>query len=112
MTKKTAAPPPTPAWRDCTTYRRDQKDRKPTSFRISLGRLELAITFDHIYYRGQWVMHFASTMNAHPLDAVTEAEAKTKALKIARDILTTSLNRAEKALAAEEDWPGPRPEGC
>ena len=103
MTKKTPAAPPlsrtAPAWRDCTTYRRDQTDCKPTSFRMSLDRFELAITCDHIHHPGKWVMHFADILREHELEVETLAEAQEKALKIARVVLGRALRDAEAALA-------------
>jgi len=71
-------------WKDITSYNRDDKERKPTSYRLALGRLHVTVTSGHIYYKGRWVMHCAPFYDTHVLDVTTKEEAQRKALELVR----------------------------
>jgi hypothetical protein len=45
------------AWRDVTSYSRDEKARRPSVFTIAHGSLSITVLDSHIYHRGRWVMH-------------------------------------------------------
>jgi len=44
-------------WKDSTSYSRDAKIRKPTSFYVNIGICRVTITCGHRDYRPQWVFH-------------------------------------------------------
>ena len=71
-------------WKDCTTYSRNDKERKPTTFEISHGGLRICVTNGHIHYRGQWVMHcYALGIDTLPIPTgLTKEQAQNEALCI------------------------------
>jgi hypothetical protein len=75
-------------WRDCTTYRQGDKERIPHSFEAVSGSLRISITDNHIYYRGQWVMHCPTlTIKTKPLKAKTRDQACREAWKTVENTL-------------------------
>jgi len=73
-------------WKDCTSYSRDNKERIPTTFELKFpSGLRITITKDHIYYKGDWVMHCKNVgIDTHPLNVKTQEEAQTKAIGIVK----------------------------
>jgi hypothetical protein len=73
-------------WKDCTSYSRNDKERKPTIFELKLpSGLRISIVNGHIYYKGQWIMHcFDIGIDTHPLNVKTQEEAQEKAIKTVR----------------------------
>ena len=74
-----------PEWKDVTSYSRDDKERIPTTFAISVGELRIVITCGHIYYRPDWVMHcHALQIDSKLLQAVSREEAQTEAILVVK----------------------------
>lgn len=73
-------------WKDTTSYSRD-KDRVPTCWTADVGSLRLTVACGHIYYPGQWVMHFRPWFDTKPLKATSRDDAQAEALSLARDVI-------------------------
>ena len=88
-------------WKDVTSYSRDDKERKPTSWRIDYGDgLSVSITCGHIYHRGQWVMHcHALGIDTKLMPSKSADEAKVDAYGYVRSTLLGYL----QALESSED---------
>lgn len=74
-------------WVDSTTYSIGESNRKPTSFTISNGSIDICVTCGHIYYRPDWVMHCGAIgLDTHPLGkGLTLELAKRRAVAIVRN---------------------------
>lgn len=89
-------------WKDTTTYRRGDTERKPTCWSLNINRrMSLTVLTGHIYNPDQWVMHFNPFLDTHdlglPADQHTAEEAQEKALTIAKDILSKAMADLEEA---------------
>lgn len=92
------------AWKDSTGYSRDEpyETRKPRSWSIRLTPdFTISVVSEHIYHKGQWVMHCAPWFDTHdmhmPVANHTAEEAQAKALEMVREKIA-ELNRAVSAL--------------
>lgn len=82
-------------WIDITSYSRDDKERAPSWWRVDLGRFKLKVGNKHIYHKERplWLMIFDEGHETLGVkDKMTEEEAKTKALEIARRRLQEALD--------------------
>lgn len=71
-------------WQDITTYSRDDKERKPTSFACRGPNLGIVVTCGHRDYPGQWVMHCSRLgIDTFLLEAKDLKSAKEEAVKVA-----------------------------
>lgn len=77
------------AWKDVTSYSRDDKERKPTTFEAKEGALRIVITCGHIHYRPQWVMHcHALSIDTYPLKkGATKEQAEDESLALVHERL-------------------------
>lgn len=71
-------------WKDVTSYGRDDKERKPTTFEAKAGALRIVVTCGHVMYRPKWVMHcYSLAIDTHPLDkSETQEQAEAEAMEI------------------------------
>lgn len=76
-------------WKDVTSYSRDDKERKPTTFEARAGALRIVVTCGHVRYRPKWVMHcFALAIDTYPLDkSETQEQAEADAMVIVSERL-------------------------
>lgn len=73
-------------WKDSTSYSRDDKVRKPTSWTTEIGGLLITVSSGHIYYPGKWVMHcFEAGMDTVPVNAVSAETAQRMAVELVRE---------------------------
>lgn len=72
-------------WKDVTTYSRSDKERKPSAWALKIGKLRITVVRNHIYFRGQWVMHCSPFYNTHPLNVETKEQAQEKAMSLVID---------------------------
>lgn len=73
-------------WKDSTSYSRDDKARKPTSWTTEIGGLRITVTSGHIYYPGKWVMHcHEAGMDTVPVNAVSAETAQRMAVELVRE---------------------------
>jgi hypothetical protein len=74
-------------WEDATTYSRGQ-ERIPTSWRLNVGGLHIAVVSNHRYNPGQWLMHCSPWYDAHdlgmPADQFDKEQAQQRALALVR----------------------------
>ena len=77
-------------WNDVSSYSRDDKERKPTTFESKYGALRIVVTCGHIHYQPQWVMHcYALAIDTCALKKdSTKEEAQAEALDIVDERLT------------------------
>lgn len=83
-------------WKDETTYRSNDKERKPTTFSAQCGQIRLEVTSGHIHHPGKWVAHAYPLFECKVLKANTRDEAQAEAVHVAREWLAA----AEAGLAA------------
>jgi hypothetical protein len=84
-------------WKDVTSFSRDQTDRTPTAFEVSLEDLRITITSAHRDYPGTWVMHcHALQIDTQVLKATTLNEAKRAAVQVVKDTLNKLLVDVKK----------------
>ena len=82
-------------WIDISSYSRDDKERIPSWWRTNLGEFNLSVGNKHIYHKTEpkWFMIFDQEHEILGVkDQMTEEEAKTKALEIARRRLQEALD--------------------
>lgn len=95
-------------WKDTTSYSRDNKERKPTTWTTEIGGLRITVTSGHIYYPDKWVMHcFECGMDTVPLDAVSAETAQRMAVERVREkvrVWHEALQSAERPVS-----PTPQP---
>ncbi len=73
-------------WKDTTSYSRDDKARKPTSWTTEIGGLRIVVTSGHIRYPEKWVMHcYEAGMDTVPVDAVSAETAQRMAVEMVRE---------------------------
>lgn len=88
-------------WKDTTSYRQGE-ERNPRCWSAKFGDLEVTVLTGHIYYPGEWVMHFRPFCDAHPLgakkDELTPAKAQERALQIARAKLAPIFKALDSAV--------------
>jgi hypothetical protein len=74
-------------WEDSTTYSRNQ-ERIPTSWRLNVGGLHIAVVSNHRYNPGFWLMHCSPWYDAHdlgmPVDQFDKEQAQQRALALVR----------------------------
>ena len=87
-------------WKDVTSYGRDDKERKPTTFEAKAGALRIVVTCGHVMYRPKWVMHcYALAIDTHPLDkSATQEQAEAEALEIVSERLADLAKCAAKLM--------------
>jgi hypothetical protein len=92
------------AFKDITSYNRDDKERKPTTFEAREGALRIVITCGHIHYRQQWVMHCtALAFDTFPLKkSVTKEQAENEALTLVHERLMDLAKCAAKMMPNAE----------
>jgi hypothetical protein len=75
------------AWKDDTTFSRDDKERIPTVFSCSIDGLRISIIAAHIYYPNQWIFNCRNLgYDEQLLKGITDAkEAAEAAVKKCRD---------------------------
>lgn len=73
-------------WKDITSYSRDDKERKPTTFEAKSGKLRIVVTCGHIHYRGEWIMHCdkLGIDTLHLKNCESLKEAKIRAISIVK----------------------------
>ncbi len=83
-------------WKDVTSYGRDDKERKPTTFEAKAGALRIVVTC----YRPKWVMHcYALAIDTHPLDkSANQEQAEAEALQIVSERLADLAQCAAKLM--------------
>lgn len=80
------------AWRDVSSFSREEKDRTPESFSLELNHCEIGV-HRHIYYPGAWLAHcWELNVKDKVLKSVEIEQAKKEAIKLccemAEDIYT------------------------
>lgn len=85
-------------WKDVTSYSRDDKERKPTTFEAKEGALRIVITCGHINHRPQWVMHCgALSIDTYPLkEGATKEQAEEESLALVHERLEDLAKCAAK----------------
>lgn len=78
-------------WKDTTSYSRDDKDRKPTTFSKQCGPMRLVVTSGHIHYPGKWVAHAFPLFENKALKATTRDEAQAEVVQMAHDWLSAAV---------------------
>ena len=60
-------------WWDTTTYRQGDKERKPRTYTIKHGFLNVTIVSGHRDYPGEWVLHcFAVGIDTKPINILND----------------------------------------
>lgn len=72
-------------WKDCTAYRRDDKERVPTTFEAKAGPIRLCVTLSHIYYSGHWVGHAFPIFKDRALQATTREKAQVELIGLVKE---------------------------
>lgn len=87
-------------WKDVTSYSRNDKERKPTTFEVREGALRVVITCGHISYRPQWVMHCnALSIDTYPLKkGLSKEQAEAEAMSVVFQRLADLTQCADKLL--------------
>ena len=84
-------------FKDCTSYSKYDKKRRPTTFAWQGKNLRIVITKGHIDAKGEWVMHcHAVGINTFRLNVPTKKEAEEKAIWIVEDKLRGLLSELPK----------------
>lgn len=83
-------------WQNVTGYSQGDKERKPSAWRIKLGKVSLSVVSGHIYYPGRWIMRFTPFVDMLELNVATETEAQAKAIKIAKAMLQEAIDAIEE----------------
>jgi hypothetical protein len=85
-------------WEDSTTYSRGQ-ERIPTSWRLNVGGLHIAVVSNHRYNPGFWLMHCSPWYDAHdlgmPVDQFDKEQAQQRALALVRARVQKILDALE-----------------
>ena len=85
-------------WTDCTTYRQNQKNRKPTAFETKAGNLSILITCNHIYYPNEWILRTTpKIVDMYSLNLASSVSVK-RAQQKAISIIKRNLNNILKNL--------------
>ena len=73
---------PEAKWKDSTSYKRGDTERKPTTWEIEEGGLRVSVVWNHLYWPGRWVFHCHELSCDTELlpDATDEASAKRQAV--------------------------------
>lgn len=86
-------------WKDITTYRQGDKERKPTSYQAKSGSLVITVTCGHVMHRPNWIMHcYQLGLDTVPLELGSEAspqEAQAKAINVVKKIVQKLAVEAE-----------------
>lgn len=88
-------------WKDATSYSRDDKERKPTTFEARSGALRIVVTCGHMDYRPKWVMHcYVLGIDTLPLEkSETKEQAQAEAVEIVFKRLANLTACAEKMVS-------------
>lgn len=84
----------TTEWKDTSSYSRDDKERKPFTWSLTLGdRLGIAVTCGHIHFPGSWVMHChwlaMEKIEIGPVHTMTLEQAQAEAISRVRTQIET-----------------------
>ncbi len=81
-------------WKDSTSYRQNQTDRTPTSYRLTIDWLTASITCAHIYNPKRWSLSVSGMFEVKDIgidDTHSAEEAKLIAETMIRDRLQNVL---------------------
>lgn len=90
-------------WKDTTSYSQSDKEKKPTTWTVKNGPLQITVTCGHNHYKPDWVMHCRElgidTKHIGAFD--TPYEAKQCAITVVGEYITRLACALERITADE-----------
>ncbi len=78
-------------WIDSSSYSRNDKERIPNIWKIKFGAVSITVAYGHVTYAKQWIIRCDPFFDNKQLGNISEAEAKTLAIKMVKDQLSIAL---------------------
>jgi hypothetical protein len=85
-------------WKDTTSFRQGDTERKPTTWTLKSGALKVTVTCGYVGFKGEWVMHCRELgiSTKHMPEAKTVEEAQGRAIAIVRNAANKFAEDARK----------------